>query len=441
MLLVRDLKDRFDEGETLDLEKEDADIHSVASLLKQYFRELPECLIPFNKYQEFMNIAMRYQGSRASTARSEEVELLRVAMTDVPQDNYNCLKYLCRFLKMIADKTAINKMTAQNIARVFGPNIIRHPQMDDNPEVFMLTTADISEQLAYMMIEYEDTIFSVVFDSGRKSVNVAVDDLLGLNDSDEANNLPAVQPLSAINDLSSITFEQRADRRGRSFSYDIPMNDMASEVGQEVPDPQSRGSKPGGPVPAPRQTYTEDGKPIPPVRKKYIRHHNSVDHTKSNDSISSEVSTGSSSNSLSGSLNDVHRTSTASRSSLASPDNEPNTLVLELQQKLETLTAEHNTLRNKYEALNTSKSKSDMRVKNLSDEMRKIQTRYDEHIQTLESRHKDQMQELCGKLNDEKTSRAEAVQKIMELQKTINKYQMHYGDIKDKLPPLYPERS
>ncbi|XP_052761702.1 rho GTPase-activating protein 24-like isoform X3 [Mya arenaria] len=448
MLLVRDLKDRFDEGETFDLEEEDADIHSVASLIKQYFRELPECLIPYNKYQEFMNIAMRYQGNKAKNTRNEEVELLRTLMTDIPRDNYNCLKYLCAFLHRVADNTSINKMTVQNLARVFGPNIIRHPQMDDNPEVFMLTTADISEQLAYMMINYDDKIFSVEFDDGRKSVNVAVDDLLRLDENEEVEKLKLVQPMSAMDDLSSIIIDQKGDRQGRSFCTDTNLLQQfqstnlenQSESQQEgVLDP-SRQSEDfvKVPRPAPRSVYVDERKPIPPLRKKYMRNHSSVGHTTSNDSISSELSN--SSNSLDGSTNDVcHRNSM--RSSSRNSDSEPNTLVLELQQKLDTLTAENNTLKAKYDNLNASKAKSDARVKNLSDEMRKIQNRYDEHITNLENRHKAQVNELCVKLDEEKSSRAEAVQKVLELQKTIQTYQMQYGDIKDKLPPLYPEKS
>ena len=79
MLLVRDLKDRFDEGEKVLLQPDDVDVHSVASLLKQYLRELPECLIPYKCYQEFMNIAMRFQDSKCANNKDEQVS------TSLPQ--------------------------------------------------------------------------------------------------------------------------------------------------------------------------------------------------------------------------------------------------------------------------------------------------------------------------------------------------------------------
>lgn len=33
------------------------DVHTVASLLKLYLRELPEPVIPFNKYEDFLTCA------------------------------------------------------------------------------------------------------------------------------------------------------------------------------------------------------------------------------------------------------------------------------------------------------------------------------------------------------------------------------------------------
>ncbi|XP_052265586.1 rho GTPase-activating protein 24-like isoform X1 [Dreissena polymorpha] len=441
MLLVRDLKDRFDEGEMVSLDVEEVDVHSVASLLKQFLRELPECLIPFNRYQEFMNIAMRFQGQKSQDTRLEEVEGLRLAMTELPRDNYNCLKYLCNFLHMVADKTQFNKMDARNLARVFGPNIIRHPQMEDNPEAFMLTTADISEQLAYMMINFDDKIFSFEFDSDRMSANVAVDDLLGM-DSLEVQNLPPVQ-LSAMGDLAQIRFEQSADRRARSFSGNEMLETYdTSPVETEVPSivprknsrpPQQQANGTTRPVPSPRSMYTEQGQPIPPIRKKYVRKASEIHHTTSNESISSECS--GSSNSLDGTIENIHvqLKSSLSRTSISSQDNEPNTAVLELQQKLESLTAEHNTLQSKYENLLASKAKVDSRLKDLSEDMRKIQYTYDTHINSLESRYKVQINDLNSKLEEEKKSRAEAVQKVIELQKAL----ANRSDGTSKLPSLY----
>mgnify|MGYP002153693809 FL=1 len=433
MLLVRDLKDRFDEGEQVDLEKDEVDVHSVASLLKQFFRELPESLIPYNCYQNFMNIAMRFQGCKNNTLKLEEVDGLRNAMTSLPQDNYNVMKYLCSFLNLVSQKTNINKMSVANLGRVFGPNIIRHPQMDDNPEVFMLTTADLSEQLAYMLINYHETIFTMEFDSGRKSVNVAVDDLLGMNNEDMPELMVPMsqQTSSSINDLNKIIIDQAADRRARTFHESAIDDAMADRSNQDSTNGRSRNSVDRG---YQRSTpmFSADGKPIPPLRRKQIRTKPEINHTQSNDSMSSDNSE----NSMETSSRDHGSFRNSLRNSRNSV-NEPNTQVLELQQKLDTKTAEFNNLQAKFDNLNASKTKADSRVKNLNEERQKLQDTYEEHISTLESRHKQQMSDICKKLDNEKASRAEALDRIMELQKSLQTYQMTFGDVKSKLPPLY----
>uniref|UniRef100_A0A8C0HCT0 Rho GTPase activating protein 22 n=1 Tax=Chelonoidis abingdonii TaxID=106734 RepID=A0A8C0HCT0_CHEAB len=51
--LVKDLQDSFDCGEK-PLFDSNTDVHTVASLLKLYLRELPEPVIPFAKYEDFL---------------------------------------------------------------------------------------------------------------------------------------------------------------------------------------------------------------------------------------------------------------------------------------------------------------------------------------------------------------------------------------------------
>lgn len=431
MLLVRDLKDRYDEGENVKLSLDEVDVHSVASLLKQYLRELPECLIPYKFYQEFMNIAMKFQGTKSDGNKLELVDSLKTAVVDLPCDSYCVLKALCNFLRKVSNKTDINKMSPQNLARVFGPNIIRHPQMEDNPEVFMLTTADISEQLAYMMINYDDKIFTIEFDSNT----CAVDDLLQLEDDisapgDILTPMPGKPVPSGIDELSDIVFEQRRDRRARSFQSGGLMLNITNSIdfsgsGSAETSPTINEQPPSVQNIEKKPTVSADGKPIPPLRRKYTRKHQNVSAQRSDDSVSSDQS----------SENSVE--STENRNSFVNLPPTPNTALLELQQRLETMTAEHNNLKARYDNLNASKTKSDERVKNLSAEMSKIQARYEVHIRNMETRHKVQIDDMNAKLAEEKTSKAEAVKKIVDLQKTLQKYQMHYGDLKDKLPPLY----
>jgi hypothetical protein len=49
-------------GEPVDLEDEESvnDICAVTSVLKQYFRELPNPLLPYNLYSQFIEAVSKY---------------------------------------------------------------------------------------------------------------------------------------------------------------------------------------------------------------------------------------------------------------------------------------------------------------------------------------------------------------------------------------------
>ena len=54
---MRELKDKFDRGERPALTIDEHDVTTIASLLKQYLRELAEPLIPISLYQDMMRVS------------------------------------------------------------------------------------------------------------------------------------------------------------------------------------------------------------------------------------------------------------------------------------------------------------------------------------------------------------------------------------------------
>ncbi|VEN47677.1 unnamed protein product [Callosobruchus maculatus] len=45
-------------------------------------------------------------------------------MEKLPEDNYKVLKYIINFLSRVMERSDLNKMNAQNLAIVFGPNLV-----------------------------------------------------------------------------------------------------------------------------------------------------------------------------------------------------------------------------------------------------------------------------------------------------------------------------
>uniref|UniRef100_A0A3Q3ID67 Rho GTPase activating protein 24 n=1 Tax=Monopterus albus TaxID=43700 RepID=A0A3Q3ID67_MONAL len=148
--LVKELQDAFDCGEKPSFDS-NTDVHTVASLLKLYLRELPEPVIPFHKYDEFLTCT-KLLGKDDEMGMKE----LRRLVESLPPVNYNLLKYICRFLDEVQSYSGVNKMSVQNLATVFGPNILR-PKVED-PVAIMEGTV-LVQQLMAVLIGQHDVLF------------------------------------------------------------------------------------------------------------------------------------------------------------------------------------------------------------------------------------------------------------------------------------------
>ncbi|XP_029932988.1 rho GTPase-activating protein 17a isoform X2 [Myripristis murdjan] len=102
---------------TSQLEEFYSDPHAVAGALKSYLRELPEPLMTFQLYDEWI------QASSVSDP-DKRLQALWVVCDQLPKNNKNNLRYLVKFLAKLAQESEVNKMTPSNIAIVLGPNLL-----------------------------------------------------------------------------------------------------------------------------------------------------------------------------------------------------------------------------------------------------------------------------------------------------------------------------
>ncbi|KAJ7418595.1 Rho GTPase activating protein 25 [Willisornis vidua] len=210
--VVKQLRDAFDAGERPSFHR-DTDVHTVASLLKLYLRELPEPVVPWAQYEDFLlcgqaldaeetKVGKDLSGKTSQVSKShhpaappcsplklilkchihmvfehsqewrlhhclEVVESLRDETTQgheellkqlslLPRDNYNLLSYLCRFLHEIQLNSSVNKMSVDNLATVFGVNLIR-PKIED-PATIMRGTPRVQKVMTVLIGEHR-TLF------------------------------------------------------------------------------------------------------------------------------------------------------------------------------------------------------------------------------------------------------------------------------------------
>ncbi|XP_072410051.1 rho GTPase-activating protein 25-like [Chiloscyllium punctatum] len=147
---VKELRDAFDSGERPSFDR-NTDVHTVASLFKLYLRELPEPVVPWSQYEDFLACSQLM----SSDEEQGQQEVMR-QISLLPQVNYNLLSYICRFLHEVQLSSKINKMSVDNLATVIGVNLLK-PKVED-PVAIMRGTPQI-QKLMTVLISRHDELF------------------------------------------------------------------------------------------------------------------------------------------------------------------------------------------------------------------------------------------------------------------------------------------
>jgi len=128
---VNKLKAMYDAAErgSIDLEAAGLDSpHTIAGLLKLYVRELPQPLLLYRFYTTFIKVQKNHD-------KEKRTANLRILIKGLPKHNKDLLLFVMKFLSKVAQNSDINMMNIDNLALVWGPNLLR-PDKDDHNTVF-----------------------------------------------------------------------------------------------------------------------------------------------------------------------------------------------------------------------------------------------------------------------------------------------------------------
>ncbi|KAK5106453.1 Rho GTPase-activating protein [Lithohypha guttulata] len=118
---VTQLKSEFDHDSSLVKLTEPAsfnnDIASVATLLKNFLRDLPDALMTNTAYHSFIQAA-KYEDTIMRR------DALHQYINSLPDPNYATLRVLVLHLHRVSRNSDVNKMDMRNLAIVFGPTIL-----------------------------------------------------------------------------------------------------------------------------------------------------------------------------------------------------------------------------------------------------------------------------------------------------------------------------
>ncbi|KAH8589663.1 hypothetical protein B0O99DRAFT_692230 [Bisporella sp. PMI_857] len=93
------------------------DVNSVAGLLKQFLRDLPDPLLTAEHYAAFIDAAKNDD----DIVRRDS---LHAIINSLPDPNYATLRALTLHLHRVTESSAANRMNASNLAIVFGPTLM-----------------------------------------------------------------------------------------------------------------------------------------------------------------------------------------------------------------------------------------------------------------------------------------------------------------------------
>ncbi|KAH8863023.1 Rho GTPase-activating protein [Schistosoma japonicum] len=142
---LRDVQNLYNSGETVDLRDYD-NPHLAAVLLKSFLRELTEPLLTFELYDEILGTSGL--GAKEKVGLAKELILMKL-----PDDNYEILNFLIRFLTEVTAYSQQNKMNAANLAVVFGPSLIWSRNQAS------LTTIGVINAFTQILITHYEYIF------------------------------------------------------------------------------------------------------------------------------------------------------------------------------------------------------------------------------------------------------------------------------------------
>ncbi|XP_072544619.1 unconventional myosin-IXb isoform X2 [Salminus brasiliensis] len=103
---------------------ENYQIHTVTGLIKSWLRELPEPLMTYGLYNDFLyavDLPEKYERQQAIYAKVDEL----------PTSNFHTLERLIFHLVRVAKEEAHNRMSANSLAIVFAPCVLRCPDSSD----------------------------------------------------------------------------------------------------------------------------------------------------------------------------------------------------------------------------------------------------------------------------------------------------------------------
>ncbi|XP_074519184.1 rho GTPase-activating protein 23-like isoform X2 [Halichoeres trimaculatus] len=159
--MVSNLQEHLNKGLDINTAEERwQDLNVISSLLKSFFRKLPEPLFTDDKYNDFID------ANRIEDAE-DRLKTMKKLIHDLPDHYYHTMKFLVGHLKKVADNSDKNKMEPRNLALVFGPTLVR--TSEDNMTDMVTHMPDRYKIVETLILHYDWFFSNREFDKEEKA--------------------------------------------------------------------------------------------------------------------------------------------------------------------------------------------------------------------------------------------------------------------------------
>ncbi|CAG8624757.1 825_t:CDS:2, partial [Gigaspora rosea] len=184
-------------------------VHDAANVLRRYLNHLPDKVIPLVWYDKFRAVHVSHKDA------SVLVENYQKLIQSLPKENQHLLLYILDLLAVFSSKSSQNLMPSKNLASIFQPGILSHPDHDMEPEQYKL-----SQEVVEFLIDYQNYFLMTLPNAGHDTVvnepiktrNIDTDtDTMSLIEPHDLNNVPVTQLPLRRSSLSIDPFETSND--------------------------------------------------------------------------------------------------------------------------------------------------------------------------------------------------------------------------------------
>ncbi|XP_042164268.1 rho GTPase-activating protein 29 isoform X1 [Oncorhynchus tshawytscha] len=215
---VEKLCQAFENGKDL-VELSDLSPHDIGNVLKLYLRQLPEPLILYRYYNDFIGLAKASQrviieekaiaralqdqgrpggeqpgpggtqpgvegeqpplrtsqpgGDQPSIKLNRVIFKIRDLLRQLPPANYKTLRFLIAHLHRVTEQAEENKMTASNLGIIFGPTLVKPRQTDAEVSLSSLVDYPYQALMVELLVRHFQMIFDVASPSSSSSSSTA----------------------------------------------------------------------------------------------------------------------------------------------------------------------------------------------------------------------------------------------------------------------------